>query len=183
MRNKRKTRRRWQALTGRKTSKPFQKLLTGRTLQSMPRTGKQPTSPRVITSRLVWRALYAISTQIPAGGSHESLCAIGCRAKVAELLPTRIPLSESSHRERDNDYRAVVARLNGSWRVIECKDRIQWILQCADGKRHGQTRWTGRSYCRTRQVLIRDSRTHAGEIDAIALAILEALPDWIGGRP
>ena len=67
--------------------------------------------------------------------------------------------------------------------MIECKDRIQWILQCADGKRHGQKRWTGRGYCRTRQVLIRDSRTHAGEIDANALAILQALPDWIGGRP
>lgn len=79
-----------------------------------------------------------------------------------------------------DNYWRLVTRLNVRWRVIECRDGIQWILQHTDGERHGRTRWTGRSYCRTRDGLIRVCRANAGEIDATATAILENLPDWIG---
>ena len=34
-----------------------------------------------------------------------------------------------SRRESDDAYNAVIAHLNDDWRVIECLDRIQWILQ------------------------------------------------------
>jgi hypothetical protein len=50
--------------------------------------------------------------------------------------------------ETDDDYCAVVARLNDRWRVA----------------------------------LIRLCDTHAGEIDPVARAILEALPDRFPGR-
>lgn len=95
----------------------------------------------------------------------------------------RVSKPVPSHRERDDAYRYVVVWLNEHWRVIECRDGIQWILQRSDGERHGQTRWSGRSYCRTRNALIRASRDLAGEIDGSAMAILEGLPEWIGGRP
>lgn len=89
----------------------------------------------------------------------------------------------TSRRESDDSYHAVVAILNHRWRVIECRDGIQWILQFAK-KRQAQTGWEGRSFCRTREALIRVCREHTGEIWPAALSILDALPVRIeGGRP
>lgn len=82
-----------------------------------------------------------------------------------------------SHRESDDAYAGVVATLNEKWRVVVCRDGIQWILQQRRGERRGQPRFDGRSYCRTREALIRVCREHAGEIDAAALAVLQALPE------
>lgn len=82
-----------------------------------------------------------------------------------------------SHRESDDAYAGVVAVLNDRWRVIVCRDNLQWILQRRDGERRGGTRWAGRSYCRTRHALIRVCREHAGEIHAVALTILQTLPE------
>jgi hypothetical protein len=81
--------------------------------------------------------------------------------------------------EEADDHRAVVARLNDNWRVIVCAAGIQWILQRRSGKRHGRARWEGRSFCRTREALIRVSREHAGAVDPAAAAILAALPDRV----
>jgi hypothetical protein len=78
--------------------------------------------------------------------------------------------------EEADDCRAIVARLNDNLRVIVCAAGIQWILQRRSGKRHGRARWEGRSFCRTREALIRVSREHAGAIDPVAAAILSALP-------
>ena len=91
-------------------------------------------------------------------------------------------LWQAGERNAD-DYPAVVATLNTGWRIIECRDGLQWILQRRAGKRHGQPRWEGRCYCRTRDGLGARVRELAGGLDATALAILEGLPDWIGGRP
>lgn len=88
-----------------------------------------------------------------------------------------------SHRESDGNYCRVVVNLNSRWRVIECVDRLQWILQQRRGERRGQPRFDGRSYCRTREALIRTCRAHAGEVEPAVRAILDLLPDWIGGRP
>ena len=81
--------------------------------------------------------------------------------------------------EEADDYHAVVARLNESWRIIVCAAGIQWILQRRRGERRGTARWEGRSFCRTSEALNRLSRKHAGAIDPTATAILAALPDWI----
>ena len=56
--------------------------------------------------------------------------------------------------ESDN-YPNVVARLGVDWRVIVCRDGIQWIVQRRVGKRHGGARWEARSYCRSRDGLLR----------------------------
>jgi hypothetical protein len=69
--------------------------------------------------------------------------------------------------------------LNEGWRVIVCRDGIQWILQFAKKSGHG-TAWRRRSYCRTKSGLIGVCAAHAGECDPKAAAVLEALPRMIG---
>ena len=83
-------------------------------------------------------------------------------------------------RGEENDAYPVVATLNCRWRVIVCKNSIQWILQT---RRGGPDSWRGRSFCRTREALVRCARQHAGEIAADALVILLRLPERIGGAP
>jgi len=61
--------------------------------------------------------------------------------------------------------------LNSGWRVMD--DPLQWLLQRQQGGR-----WRNRSYCRTREGLLRCVREYCGIIDAEALKRLEALPDF-----
>jgi hypothetical protein len=94
----------------------------------------------------------------------------------------RAALSSTGHvpaalRGEENDYLAVAA-LNDGWRVIVCKNSIQWILQ---RRRAGPDSWRGRSFCCTREALVRCARQHAGDIAADALVILLRLPERIGG--
>jgi hypothetical protein len=103
----------------------------------------------------------------------------------SEALPLPIYPTHNANEKNESadNYWRLVARLNVRWRVIECRDGIQWILQRIDGERYGKTRWTGRSYCRTRDGLLHACRDNAGEIEPSALAVLNNLPDRIGGQP
>jgi hypothetical protein len=82
--------------------------------------------------------------------------------------------------EESDDY-PVVARLSGTARVIVCRNGLQWILQLRAGQRSGRPRWASRSFCCTREALVRCAREHAGEIAADALVTLLSLPERIGG--
>jgi len=62
--------------------------------------------------------------------------------------------SHTSHRESSDDYHSVIVR-SERYRVITCKDKLQWIIQVRAGKRHGRARWDSLSYCRTRAALCR----------------------------
>jgi hypothetical protein len=82
-------------------------------------------------------------------------------------------------------------QLNARWRVITCADGVQWILQRRNvpagtggnrPERHSTDDWRGRSYCRTREALIRCCRAYSGEIDPVAAAALQALPERIEGK-
>lgn len=86
-------------------------------------------------------------------------------------------LASTAHRETASDYSAVVATLGDRWRVVECRDRLQWILQRREGSRAGGGRWTGEVYFRSRDALISFCRTRAGQCAASAMAILAALPE------
>jgi hypothetical protein len=78
--------------------------------------------------------------------------------------------------ESAEGYSYVVAVLNGKWRVIQCRDGLQWILQSRDTLRALHTAvWRGRSYCRSKEALLRVSAAHAGAIDPIAAAIMAAM--------
>lgn len=78
------------------------------------------------------------------------------------------------HHETSDTYSAVVARLDENWRVIICKDRLQWILQRRDAERSGQKRWRAVGYFLTREALIRVSRTVCAGCDATELAMLDS---------
>jgi hypothetical protein len=81
--------------------------------------------------------------------------------------------------ESADDYGRVVAHLNARWRVVECPHQLQWILQrSASAKTHTTSRWQNRSFCGTRDGLLRCSREHADAIDPAA-AVLAALPERI----
>ncbi len=67
-------------------------------------------------------------------------------------------------------------QLNQGWRVSE--DSIQWMLQRRCSKPGQKAKWTGRSFCRTREALLRCVRDHCGIVDLEALNRLEALPEW-----
>lgn len=84
---------------------------------------------------------------------------------------------QPSKREQSDDYFRVVAVLNDRWRVIVCKDSIQWILQ---KRRRDTLKWDGESYCMTRQGLLRNIREKIqDEIGALAIAIIDDLPERI----
>jgi hypothetical protein len=75
--------------------------------------------------------------------------------------PRRLPRHSNS--EESDNYRAVVSVLNDRWRVIECRDDIQWILQIRRGHRDGSPIWRGISFCRTRESLERCVRERCGD--------------------
>jgi hypothetical protein len=84
--------------------------------------------------------------------------------------------------ESADSYPHRIAVLNDRWRVIECRHGLQWILQYrASAETYLTSVWRSRSYCATSEALIRCRRQHAGVIDAVAFAILEALPERIDG--
>jgi hypothetical protein len=71
----------------------------------------------------------------------------------------------------------LVTQLNERWRVID--DPLQWILQRRKGNpRKKNSGWRGRSFCRTRDALLRCVDGYCGEIDDNSLAKLKSLPDW-----
>ena len=70
----------------------------------------------------------------------------------------------------------LVAQLNASWRVVD--DPLQWILQRRKGNpRSKNSGWENRSFCTTREALLRCVREYCGEVDLAALAALSALPE------
>jgi hypothetical protein len=72
--------------------------------------------------------------------------------------------------------------LNARWRVIECHDGIQWILQARNrAETVARDVWRGRSYCRTREALVRCCDAYCDAIEPAGRAALEALPPCIGG--
>jgi hypothetical protein len=80
-----------------------------------------------------------------------------------------------SHRERDDGYKGVVAQLTTRWRVIVCKDGMQWIVQQKESSHGGP--WRGVSYHTNREGLIRA----CGSLEALrnsGLEALAALPDY-----
>src|SRR5882724_1291746 len=83
---------------------------------------------------------------------------------------TVVPARHNRPHEADEAYPAI-AQLNDRWRVINCRDDLQWILQKFEGKR-----WRGNSYHRDRAVLIERIASRCGDVDASALEVVLALP-------
>jgi hypothetical protein len=90
-----------------------------------------------------------------------------CRAALSHVGHVRAPLLGE-----ENDAYPTIARLDDRWRVIACRQSIQWILQ---RQRGGY--WRGYWFCRTREALVRGARQHAGPINGDTLVILLRLPE------
>jgi len=86
-------------------------------------------------------------------------------------LPQRL-----SHRERDDSYAKVIAQLAPRWRVIICKDGIQWILQQRSVPFPNTGTWSGKSYSTTRDALIAACSERGLLSEPSASQVLEALP-------
>jgi hypothetical protein len=108
--------------------------------------------------------------------SRDSSFGVGADSPHAQMRPLDAPIRNESA----EGYSFVVAVLNGKWRIIECRDGLQWILQSRDTLRALPTTvWRGRSYCRSKEALLRVSAAHAGAIDPTVAAILASLPERI----
>jgi hypothetical protein len=92
----------------------------------------------------------------------------------------------ASERDQESQERAerpahpsnqLVAQLNERWRVVD--DPLQWKLQRKKGNaRKRNSGWRDRSFCRTRDALLRCVREYCGEVEPAALAKLSALPQY-----
>lgn len=83
-----------------------------------------------------------------------------------------------SHRERDDNYRDVIHQENG-WRVILCRDGIQWIIQSRRNSGRRGVEWKGHAYCVTRAALVREWRRLSGSYGSCFAA---ELPEQIVRR-
>ena len=114
----------------------------------------------------------------PSTQSSNSDAGVSIDTRGTQMRPLDAPRL-ANRNESAEDYSRVVAVLNSKWRVIECRDGAQWILQSRDTRPALENSvWRGRSYCRTKQALLRVCTMHAAKINATASAVLAALPDW-----
>ena len=66
-----------------------------------------------------------------------------------------VAMSEcQSHRERDDNYSKVIIQLAPRWRIIECRNALQWIIQNRSAKLLNRGHWLGVSYHTSRNKLI-----------------------------
>jgi hypothetical protein len=76
----------------------------------------------------------------------------------------------------------LLVQLNEKWRVVV--DPLQWILQRKDGgPRSKNSGWQSRSFCTTRDGLLRCVRESCGDVEEFALAALHALPQYCPSDP
>lgn len=99
--------------------------------------------------------------------------------------PPRIDKSDvqtpanTSHRERDDNYAVVIVQLAPRWRVIVCRDGIQWILQRRSVLPPNTGTWSGKSYSTTKDGLMAACSRLELPSGASALVVLDALPETI----
>jgi hypothetical protein len=85
-------------------------------------------------------------------------------------------LSHTSPRERDDNYAEVVVHLAPRWRIIVCKDAIQYILQKRSVSPLNTGTWSGKSYSTTRDAIIAACSDRELLSDPSARQALDALP-------
>ena len=86
-----------------------------------------------------------------------------------------------SNRERDDGFSQVVVQLAPRWRVIVCKDYMQWIIQKRTAEPLHRGEWRGQSYVTSRNSLIRLCASLELLSDDTVRASLDALPEQFSG--
>jgi hypothetical protein len=96
-------------------------------------------------------------------------------AKYAGLTP----VYNTTHRERDDNYSKVIVKLAPRWRIIECHNAEQWIIQKRSAEPSHQGVWRGVSYVVSREKLIELSASLGLLSESSKRAVLERLPKSI----
>ena len=86
----------------------------------------------------------------------------------------RLPTSHISHRERDEAYGGKIVLFSPRWRLILCKDRMQWIIQKKESSRRGD--WRGLKYLTCKKSVLKASGSLGLLSDPKVKAVLHALP-------
>ena len=86
------------------------------------------------------------------------------------------PIYNASHRERDDSYGKVILQLARRWRIIECRNAEQWIIQKRSADHLDRGKWTGVSYVVSRKKLIALSTGLGLLSEPSKRAVLERLP-------
>ena len=86
----------------------------------------------------------------------------------------RLPTSHISHRERDEAYLGAIVQFSPRWRLILCKDQMQWIIQKKESSRRGD--WRGLKYLTCKDSVLKASGSLGLLSDPKVKAVLHALP-------
>ena len=84
--------------------------------------------------------------------------------------------SHISHRERDDAYIGIIVQFSPRWRLILCKDQIQWIIQKKESS-HGGV-WRSKKYLTSRESVFEACGRLGLLSDPNMKAVLHALPDY-----
>ena len=84
-----------------------------------------------------------------------------------------------SHRERDDNYSKIIIQLAPRWRIIKCRNALQWIIQHRSAKPLNRGNWLGVSYLTSRNKLIEVSTGLNLLSDASMKNVLAGLPETI----
>ena len=82
-----------------------------------------------------------------------------------------------SHRERDDNYSKVIIQPAPRWRIIECRNALQWIIQHRSSKLLNRGHWLGVSYHTSKNKLIEVSIGLNLLSDASIRDVLAGLPE------
>ena len=86
------------------------------------------------------------------------------------------PVYNASHRERDDSYTKVILQLAPRWRIIECRNAEQWIIQKRSAEPLDRGKRTSISYVVSRDKLIELSASLGLLSEPSKRAVLEVLP-------
>ena len=86
------------------------------------------------------------------------------------------PVYNATHMERGDAYRKVILQLAPRWRIIECRNAEQWIIQKRSAEPLHQGVWRSVSYVVSRDKLIKLSASLRLLSEPSKRAVLEALP-------
>lgn len=98
----------------------------------------------------------------------------------SHITVARQPATGLCHREGADNYDRVLVTLGDDWRIIECRDAIQFILQRRPPETVLGARWRGFRYHRNRSTFPEVWRRSAAFPDATQFASIDALPAICG---
>ena len=92
---------------------------------------------------------------------------------------SRRPHPKKAGSESSGDYGRVVLTLSPQWRIIECRQGIQWIIQKCKGMRYGTTRWDSCHYLTSRDGLITVCHRLKLPLDPKTFCRINSLPEYL----